>query len=86
MDTCNNKCKQCFLGPIGDMTEEVALKYPEFFPYVKKGWRNDDNFDFGNAYTKGCQVQRCFGDVIGKHQNGIEGAVTNNTFSKLGRF
>lgn len=33
--------------------EEVALKHPDFFPYVKKGWRDYDNFDFGNAYTKG---------------------------------
>jgi len=57
--------------------EEVALKYPEFFPYVKKGWRDYDNFNFGNAYTKGVPYKDSWGCIWESAVNGLEGIVTN---------
>jgi uroporphyrinogen decarboxylase len=58
--------------------EKVALKYPEFFPYVKKGWRDYDNFNFGNAYTKGVPFKDSWGCTWETVTNGIEGIVTKS--------
>ena len=44
--------------------EEVALRYPDFFPYVKNGWRDYDNFNFGNAYTKGIPYKDAYGNLL----------------------
>jgi len=57
--------------------EEVALRYPEFFPYVRKGWRDYDNFDFGPAYTKGKPFKDAWGCIWETSTNGIEGVVVN---------
>lgn len=57
--------------------EKVALKYPDFFPYVKEGWRDYNNFDFGNAYTKGKPYKDSWGCVWESSVNGLEGVVTN---------
>lgn len=66
--------------------EEVALRYPKFFPYVKKGWRDYDNFDFGPAHTKNKPFKDAWGCIWETSTNGIEGVVTNaplDDWSKL---
>ena len=66
--------------------EEVALKYPEYFPYVKKGWRDYDNFDFGNAYTKGKPFKDSWGCIWESSVNGLEGIVKNAPLSNWDDF
>lgn len=61
--------------------EEVTLKYPEFFPYVKKGWRDYDSFDFGNAHTKGKPFKDSWGCIWESAVNGLEGIVKNAPLS-----
>jgi|LSQX01.1.fsa_nt_gb hypothetical protein len=61
--------------------EEVALRHPDFFPYVKKGWRDYDNFNFGNAYTKGQPYKDSWGCIWESPVNGIEGVVRNAPLS-----
>lgn len=58
----------------GDM-EAVALKHPKFFPFVKPGWRDYDNFDFGPAYTKDVPYTDAWGCTWLTTVNGLEGNV-----------
>lgn len=55
--------------------EEVALRHPEFFPYVRKGWRDYDNFDFGPCYTKGKPFKDSWGCIWETSISGLEGIV-----------
>lgn len=57
--------------------EAVALRYPEFFPYVHPGWRDHDHFDFGPAHTKGVPFTDAWGCTWVTAVNGLEGVVTN---------
>jgi len=57
--------------------EKVALRHPDFFPYVKEGWRNYDNFDFGPGYTKGVPFIDEWGCTWLSAVNGLQGAVIN---------
>lgn len=60
--------------------EEVAIKHPDFFPYVKKGWRDYDNFDFGN-YKKGKPIKDSWGCIWETSVNGLVGVVKNAPLS-----
>lgn len=55
--------------------ESAALKHPSFFPYVKSGWRDYDNHDFGPAYTKDQPFTDSWGSTWLSPVNGIEGNV-----------
>ncbi|MHB0997705.1 MAG: uroporphyrinogen decarboxylase family protein [Armatimonadota bacterium] len=55
--------------------EEVALRYPMFFPHVKPGWRDFDNYDFGPANTKGVPFTDAWGCTWVSSVNGLEGTV-----------
>lgn len=57
--------------------EAVALRHPDFFPYVHKGWRDYDHFDFGPAHTKGVPFTDAWGCTWETAVNGLEGVVTN---------
>jgi hypothetical protein len=61
--------------------EEVALKHSVFFPYVRKGWRDYENFNFGNAYTKGKPFTDSWGCTWVTSVNGLEGVVKNAPLS-----
>lgn len=69
--------------------EQVCIRFPEFFPHVRPGWRDYNNYRFSPACRKnepfidawGCRWETC--------QNGIEGVVTNivlNDWDKLEDF
>jgi uroporphyrinogen decarboxylase len=57
--------------------EKVALRHPVFFPYVRKGWRDYDRFDFGPAYRRGQPFTDAWGCTWLTAVNGIEGVVQN---------
>jgi hypothetical protein len=57
--------------------EAVCLRFPEFFPYVKPGWRDYENYSFGPAYCKGEPFTDAWGSVWVTATNGIEGVVQN---------
>ncbi|HHW01104.1 MAG TPA: hypothetical protein GXX36_16335 [Clostridiaceae bacterium] len=57
--------------------EAVALRHPDFFPYVKKGWMDYDNIDFGPAYTKNVPFTDAWGCIWQTSIDGIEGVVLN---------
>jgi uroporphyrinogen decarboxylase len=57
--------------------EIVCLKFPEFFPYVRSGWRDYTNYYFGNAYRKGATFTDAWGSIWETSINGIEGVVIN---------
>ena len=59
----------------GEM-EKVALKHPDFFPYVHPGWRDYENYRFSNACRKGEQYKDAWGSVWTSVVDGIEGVVT----------
>lgn len=60
-----------------DDMEAVCLKFPEFFPFVKPGWRDYSNYRFHPAYRKNEPFTDNWGSVWETATNGIEGVVTN---------
>jgi uroporphyrinogen decarboxylase len=60
-----------------DDMESVCIRFPEFFPRVKPGWRNYANYDFGPAYRKNEPFTDAWGSVWETATNGIEGIVKN---------
>ena len=57
--------------------EKICLQFPQFFPYVKKNWRNYADHTFGPAYRKGESFLDAWGCRWETSQNGIEGVVRN---------
>lgn len=64
----------------GDM-EKAALKYPDFFPHVREGWRDYDNYVFAPACQKGDVFYDNWGCGWVTQMNGIEGVVTYSPLS-----
>jgi uroporphyrinogen decarboxylase len=58
--------------------EQVALRHPSFFPYVKKGWRDYDNYKFAPAHCKDEPFTDAWGCKWVTSTNGIEGVVVNS--------
>jgi uroporphyrinogen decarboxylase len=58
--------------------EKVAMRHPFFFPYVKEGWRDYDNVDFGPANTKDVPFTDAWGCTWITAVNGLEGTVCNS--------
>ena len=56
--------------------EKVALKFPEYFPYVSEGWRDYEHFTFPPAYRKNEKFRDNWGCVWETAEDGIEGVVT----------
>lgn len=66
--------------------ESVCVRFPEFFPRVKPGWRDYANYDFGPAYRKNEPFTDAWGSVWETAVDGIEGVVKNevmDTWDKL---
>ena len=61
----------------GDM-ERMAIKNPDFFPHVKPGWRDYENYKFHPAHRKGEVFTDNWGCQWVTPFNGIEGVVTHS--------
>lgn len=61
--------------------EDVALRYPSFFPHVKPGWRDYDDYNFGPACTKDAPFTDSWGCTWVSAVNGLEGTVTVSPLS-----
>ncbi len=57
--------------------EEVCVRFPEFFPHVKKGWRDYASYVFAPAYRVNEPFTDAWGCVWKTSTNGIEGVVSN---------
>lgn len=57
--------------------EAVCLRFPEYFPHVRPGWRDYDAYAFAPAYRRGEPFTDAWGSVWETSTNGIEGVVTN---------
>ena len=56
--------------------EKVALKFPEYFPHVREGWRDYEHYVFAPAYRKNEKFRDNWGCVWETKEDGIEGVVT----------
>lgn len=57
--------------------EDVCIRFPEFFPHVKKGWRDYTSYVFAPAYQMDEPFTDAWGCVWKTSMNGIEGVVIN---------
>ncbi len=61
----------------GDL-ERVAYRYPEFFPYVKEGWRDFDAYPFTPGNRKDEEYTDNWGCTWLTRTSGIEGSVIHH--------
>lgn len=66
----------------GDM-ERVALRNPDFFPYVREGWRDYDAYRFAPATRKGEAFVDSWDCTWVSAVNGLEGVVTRFPLADL---
>ncbi len=69
----------------GKDLERVALKYPEFFPYVTEGFMDYDNIQFPPAYRVNEEYVDAWGCTWVSPMNGIEGVVTKHPLDDLAK-
>jgi len=58
--------------------EAVALRYPEYFPYVRPGWRDYKNYEFPPNYNSKAPFTDNWGCVYKISTDGIIGAVVEH--------